>query len=113
MDKISVDAFFDELTKIAAEGGFPEASSPNSDPMVNEGENWQQAKKDDQTVPARKANNLFGLPIEKPKRGKRQYQDQGSEAAQMPNMGQQMGGQSSANIGSSNQMSPAAGPGGV
>jgi hypothetical protein len=122
MSTISIDSFFDELTKIAAEEFQGAAPTPQPNPnasadsMAAEGKNgdWRQAKKDDQTVPARKANNLFGLPLEVPKKGKRQYQDAGSSAAGSPDRSQApVDGQSAANVSSGNQMSPATGPGGV
>lgn len=63
---------------------------------------------------ARRANDLFGLPLSvPPKKGVRVY-EQGSAAAASPDRSQTpVDGQSTANIAAGNTMSPATGPGGV
>lgn len=136
MDLTTLRAFRDEFEKIAVEGGeavqAPQTSAPAAaPPPVPEkelakrdyieakareyAERIRAAAKHDQMEPARKANNLFGLPVaEPPIRKVKKYQDQGSAAATMPDQSQAgAGGQSTANISAGNQMSPATGPGGV
>jgi hypothetical protein len=84
MNPVTESAFFDELTKIGEDAG----------------------------TPAHKANNLFGLPLEVPKRGKKVYEE-GSAAKSADPSQSPIDAQSTANIAAGNRMSPATGPGGV
>ena len=134
MDLYSIRAFRDELEKIAVEAQEP-AQAPQTMavnsytyPMsgMDNNSDFRQKKSDlvrkstvkavakDQDKPARKANNLFGLPDSNPPLRKVRMYDQGSAAAQNADRSQApVDAQSTANIASGGVMQPTAGPGGV
>jgi hypothetical protein len=135
MDLMTLRAFRDELVKIAVDAQeptqAPQTMAVNSStyPMtaMENNSDWRQKRgrmaakeqeqakvPDDQEKPARKANNLFGLPETNPPQRKVRMYDQGSAAAQNADRSQSpIDAQSSANIASGGVMQPTAGPGGV
>lgn len=126
MHPYTLAGFQDELQKIADNGDVVESGITRAGSMRIEDEknnpSWKQTKepalqnqKPHSETPASKANAFFGLPLGPPrKRNVRQYEDQGSAAAQSPDRSQApIDAQSSANISSGGAMYPATGPGGV
>ena len=145
MDANTYAAFWDELVKIAEgpneqvnqRVAVNSSTHPLDQEMMNN--SWEQKKTKQttgtsalpeemaresarqtkkvpkQSEPAKKANDLFGLPMsEPPKKNVRRYDAGGPPGASSPDRGQQpIDAQSTANIAAGNTMSPATGPGGV
>lgn len=141
MSPATLTAFIDEMEKIAIQGPFEMADqhvAVNSalHPLEEEGKNrdWRQKLPTDgkppktppkeraarlkadtkESPPAREANNLFGLPLGLPRRRNVRKYDEGGSAAEASDRSQTpIDAQSTANVASSNMISPATGPGGV
>jgi hypothetical protein len=97
MNRVTAEAFADELGKIAS--------------MVKYTKPRPKTKLAGR--PGKEANRFFGLPVFPPKRGVRCYENAPSAAQSADRSQSPIAGQMTPSVGAANVISPASGPGGV